>query len=224
MAVALNSLTQGNNTTDAPSFTTSSYTPSANALVIVAIQVVSATSPTPMPTISGNGISWTMPDSSTASRSTGWYWGQSASPSAGTLLMDGGATTYQGIAWSIFELTGVPTSSAIAQFTKATGTTNTSSATLASAPAADSATIYVHGHNANELVTPRSGWTEIDDTGHASPLSEIETQYKLAGGEQTGSATFTTAVAWRGFILEVLAGGGAPPESLFTYSYDVKVG
>ena len=57
MTIASSNLTVGGSGTDATSFTTASVTPSANALVLCAVEnSVSGTPATP--TLSGNGLTW----------------------------------------------------------------------------------------------------------------------------------------------------------------------
>ena len=227
MAIARNSLTSGSSDTDATSYATASITPTASRLLIACYHSVNLTEgidPT-QPTLTGNGLTWTVVDSwvyrqfgdryrlSVAAANTG------GSPSTGTITFDHGAQTEEGASWSVFELNGTDVSNGVSQcfpqFVHSTLNAGGTSISLTLASAADSGNrpFLCMGGGMNEDITPRTNWTEIHQAGATSPNVLIETQERLDTFETTASATWTTAILYGGIAFEVkiagAAGGGA---------------
>lgn len=104
-------LTGGTTTsTVATSITTSSTTPTANALVILTIGVTDDAFT--IPTVTGNGMTWVVMATSTATASYRFYSFRSlsASPSAGAIQADWGANNQSRVIWMLDEFIGVDTS------------------------------------------------------------------------------------------------------------------
>ena len=103
-------LTEGASTSTTATITTSSTTPTANALVVVTLGTTDETFT--IPTLTGNGMTWVVLATSTAGATYRFtsFRSLSASPSAGTLLVDYGANPQSRIIWMIDEFIGVDTS------------------------------------------------------------------------------------------------------------------
>lgn len=103
-------LTTNGSATDATSYTTASISPSANKLILATVYCANAGSP-PAPTLSGNSLTWvehgTIMDAGTDVRVT--VFRAMGSPTAGTVLIDFGATTILQCLWTFSEFDGVST-------------------------------------------------------------------------------------------------------------------
>ncbi len=83
--------------------------------------------------------------------------------------------------------------------------------TLAAAAHVNNRPISAFIHAANEVKTPQTSWTELDDGGYTSPNRSMETQYRSDAFDTTAGASWTTARASAGMaaeIAEAASGGG----------------
>jgi hypothetical protein len=121
--------------------------------------------------------------------------------------MDGGVTAI-GCAWHIIQVQGQDTSGTIVQSNLgATAQTGTSSTvTQSAASAAANRFFSYHIHRAQEVTTPRTNWTELDDRNGTAPNMGFEVQWRDDGtNETTATASWTSSVRWQCLALEVKA-------------------
>lgn len=183
-SVTATHLTSSGNDTDASSYTTASITPSANKLILVAVENTKDTTPD-IPTLSGNGLTWVQVNTTngqvvriTLFRSMG------ASPSAGTITIDFAGVTQTGAMWSIAEFDGVDTtgtngSGAIVQ--SVTGGVNPDtygwSITLGAFGNANNAA-YGAFTSTNATMTAGTGFTLLGNASNAAPQSKLATEWQ----------------------------------------------
>lgn len=211
------SLDSGADGVDRNSYPSNSYTPTANRVVIATSHTTKATSPGDVPTISGNGLTWTQVGTSLSFGTTGTplsrltvFWGIGASPTAGVTTWAFGGITQTGITWSIFEVPSCDTTTPVVagSFQSNSGDAGTTaSVTLNTLASSANALITVIGlSGGSPAVTPRASWTEIHDILGSNPAKRIETQFELATSDN-GSGTWTGAMDWGmiGFELQETA-------------------
>lgn len=111
MAIAYTSLATASSTTDATSYATAAFTPTANRIVCAGVSVCRVGAAADAPSISGGGgiTNWTEIGSNNHANASGgayaraWY-GWTASPSSAATTFSV-ANTHTGAAWWIFEVT-----------------------------------------------------------------------------------------------------------------------
>lgn len=183
-------------------FTTSSFTPTANSLLVVVAQSQPDT-PTPGGSyeadtvVSGGGLEWTKRSGVQVPTGGSGAWAQScqiwtaevgASPSSMTITVTspGGAATHK-IGVTCHEFTDYDTEEPIGGVASGYGSTSLASITLSSAPAASSfvlGSLYIGG--VPGAITPGSGCTEITD--------DINEWFRFQTQHRTGSTS--TTVEW----------------------------
>lgn len=212
MSVTRASLTSGNSTGNASSYTTASVTPSANKLQILSVgNTRSAGSPT-TPTVTGNGLTWvqiaTISDGT--NRRITVFRAMGASPSAGAITIDFGGTSQNNCSWSLNELTGMDTSGtngsgAIVQSATNTGSATTSlSITLSAFGSATNAGIAAFIVDNNLAITPDTGWTEMHEVqcSDGSDSHTNETQF-IASSDTTAACSWTGNQKVAGIAIEI---------------------
>lgn len=235
MALTLTSQAGASNNTDLTQYTTASFTPSANALLIAIVQTVKTATPTQHPTLSSSHsltTGWTSlleHDWKTSGNTftlSLWAAVTGASPGASAVTIDYAGVTVIGGDWSIFDVTGGPTTSlgpgagaAIVQLVNTVpNLANATSVSLTLAAAADTGNRPVSGwgHNINEGQTPRAGWTELHDLIAAGPSRDVETQWNATSFDTTASSSWATSSQTGGFAFElnsvIPAAPSAPPQ------------
>lgn len=215
------SLTSDSSTTDAASYDTASITPSANALVLVAVISSKANPPSAAPTLSGNGLTFveittvTWSSIATPTRRVTLFRAMGASPSAGAITIDFGGTTQTNCLWSVVQYTTADTtgtngSGAIVQSaTNAANSANGLTVTLAAF--GDTVNNWAYGcfsKNDIETIDPGAGFTEFHEAAVLSPANQLQAEWKL--GEDTSvDVTHTgTARNYGGIAVEVKAAAG----------------
>jgi len=156
-----------------------------------------------LPTLSGCGLTWVQVatvtwDTSAIKRVT-IFRALGASPRAGALTADFGGVAQTGCHICVVEFGSVDTSGtngsgAVVQSGTNSGTASTSvTVTLAALTGSDNA---VWMAAANRTVpfggTPEAGWTENQDTSHASPNHGFSDIYRLATTDNTPSTTIAS--------------------------------
>src|SRR3990172_2980311 len=129
--------------------------------------------------------------------------------SAGTFTATGDGTTQTGWIVIVDEFDGIDTtgtdgSGAIVQSDANSGSSTTSTGTLAAfGDAVNNAAYMATGMaGVNEPVTEEAGYTELADLGHGTPNRHAETEYKV--GEDTApTCTWTNSTPWREVAVEV---------------------
>ncbi|MGZ6865283.1 MAG: beta strand repeat-containing protein [Blastococcus sp.] len=200
MAVTPTHLTTGGTTTDATSFTTASITPSANALVLLAVINTLGSGTAPTPTVSGNGLTWVQVQSSgTSSRQLNVWRGMGASPTAGAITISTGATSTSSCLWSVIQYDGVDTSGtngsgAIAQsFTATPAAATSTSQPFTTTPTAGNAVFGAVGLAVNNVATAGSGWTLGGATGVSSTAVGLLSEY-----DATDPLPTAVSASWTG--------------------------
>ena len=203
------------------SYTTGSFTPSANSLLVVACYAnTAATGNNVVGTLTitdSAGLSWTSGVSVGDSTTTGvtsygmriWTAPVGGSPASMTVTLDCGAIDVFCYSVSIFDLTGydtgAPTGATASGFQAPAAAANAWTITLSGAPATTSIVVAAVGVDLNSgsgmAVTVGTGWTEIHDVTSSVPNENLQTQYR-------GSST-STSVTWDD------TDAGAGPETTF---------
>lgn len=204
--------------TDATTYSTGSYTPTASRLMVAAVENSKVGTPE-TPTLTGNGLTWTQvatEQTATNTRLTVFVALSGASPSAGAVTSaHGGATQISGsidvVEVDGADLSGTALAAVVQSKTGGSASTATSgSVAMDNAPVAANRCFSAWVHAAQEASTPRASWTEIADLSHGTPGRGVETQWRSDAAEQTGSASWTTAATWGGVVMEIAAVAGQP--------------
>lgn len=212
-AITNASLTSGSDIVDASSFTTASITPTANRLIIVVVANRDATTPTPVPTISGNNLTYVeiANVAFVTRRRITMFRAMGASPTTGVITIDMGGDTQENCRWSVYEFDGVDTtgtngSGAVVQ--SATNSANAASltVTLAAFGSTDNGATAGFGKGNTQDTVNETGWTEIHDV--TSEGASIETQWRV-DNDTTASASWTTASGTGGIAIEIKAAAAA---------------
>lgn len=209
-----------NDNADATSYASASWAPPVLGLIYVFVSNrVTAGVPT-IPTISGNSLTWvqigTNVPTATQRRIT-LFAALAAGATTGVTTVDFGGVTQLCCEASFAQVTGADVSGGVlAAFVQVVGPSSGAAATggsitLSAAGASRNRPISAFQHNQNELATPRTNWTEVDDFLHTLPINGFETQWRSDAFETTASATWTTSVAWNGLAAEIKAAADAGP-------------
>ena len=212
----------GSSTTTATSYATASWTPTAARLYIAHIVSTIGSGTPPVPTLSGNGLTWTAVANSVETlRNVFVFRAVAVSPTTGAMTIT--VASPNSCQWIVDEFTDADTggtngSAAIVQSIVAVGAAaNSVTATLGAAITAGNSTTASVTPGVAEAVTPRTNWTELADDTEATPATALESQWRQAG-EQTASASWTTATGSRMIALELKAAATLIRPNLYTNS------
>ena len=217
--VAMTLLAGSSSSTDATTYTTASISPSSRKLILAVIMTTKATLPD-VPTLAGCGLTWVQVATALFNNiatplnritvframSTG------ATPTPGTLVFSFGGATQTGGNWSVSEfdhvdLTGTNGSGAVVQSVTNNANAATSlTVTLAAFGNAANATFGVHGIDANNTFNVEAGYTEISDAGTATPVSDMQVEWKNSNDTSVTADNGAASVDWGGIALEIKAG------------------
>ena len=211
-SLAFTHLVMTGSTSNVASYASGSFTPTSNALVLVTVANTKA-SAADTPTLTGNGLTYvqiasTTWDASTAKRIT-IFRGMGASPTAGAVTADFAGASQTGCNICAVQFTGADTggtngSAAIVQSAtnSANGTTSVN-VTLAALTGSTNG-VYMAGGNRSVPFggTPDSGWTENQDTSHASPNHGFSDIYSTATTDNTPS-TVIASDNWGAVAVEI---------------------
>lgn len=217
MTITAFNLTSGADAADATSYTTASITPTANRLVL-AFTMVNDTGANPsQPTLSGNGLTWIFAadrvwDSSR--RRITVFRAMTASPSAGIVTIDCGATTHEGCGWSINEFAGIDTggthgSAAVIQSLSNfdDGVPETLEVTLGAFGDAANATFGAFAIDGiSHSVVQGAGFTELSDDELTGGVGTIYTEWRN-DNDISVDISWTTGDDCAGMAVEI---GAAP--------------
>lgn len=217
-ATTLNSLTfahktHGSGATTGGAFATGSWTPTDGRLYLAAVANIELTaSAAAIPTLAGNGITWDLvgnvdsdPVLSGEVMRLCLFRGLASGSSAGTATVSG-ANDY--VLISVEEVTnplatGTNGDTALAQVATGEATGTALAVTLAPfRDATSDAGFSCFLHMKNEVSTPDSGWTELEDLGDAGADVELETQYRV-GEDLSAAASWATSTRGIGIAAEV---------------------
>lgn len=190
-----------NNTTNATSFANTSWTPPTSGLIVLYVGAKKTTGGGPTtPTVSGNGVTWVQigaTENCTGNHGLSLFGADASGSSAGITTIDFGGVEQHHCSASFFSVTGVDLSGGVAaafvqnprnQLNNVTSIT----VTLAAAGDADNRPISSVYHDENEVTTPRTNWTELDDLPNSSRLHGMDTQQRDDTFETTASGSWTT--------------------------------
>jgi len=213
MALAFSNLVASGSGTNAASYNTASISPTAGAVLLVAIETDQASgSANVKPSISGLGATWTeiadvdFDQTGTTYRAT-FFYGVGAT-GTGALTISYGGTVQGGCSWSVDQVTGADTTSPIVQHTESSipGSAATSlSLTLASAIGAGNGAWMGAVWQAQETGSAEAGWTDLGNGNHAGPSGTVHTIGNAGNTDNSGTITWTTSVNNGGMIAEIRA-------------------
>jgi hypothetical protein len=203
---------------DATSYSNSSWTPPTDGLILLFVSTQTATSGAQVaPTVSGNNLTWVQiatrqfddPGGTDLRRIT-LFAADASGSTTGQTTIDFGSNTQLNCLASFFQATGVDLSGGVAaafvQSPTNEGTDGTeSSVTLSAAADSRNRPIYGSAQTTSQNQTPRSGWTEADDLTISSPTDGLETQWREDAFETTASATFSEVEDWGCIAAELKA-------------------
>jgi hypothetical protein len=211
VAITHANLTRGQSDTDATSYTTASVTPGANRLVLLSVASEVSSGDGAEPTISGNGLTWTLVRSTreigTSVMQVHVFRAMGGSPSSGSITISFGSQTQMHCAWSVDEFDGVRTTGggadAVAQSVLASGSGANMSATLASFAASSHRPYATWRHASSTEHDPESGYTEITDQVIGTGARRHYVEWHASAAEETPSTTGTVSSSWRGVAVEL---------------------
>lgn len=215
MAIVLTAVQSLTSDTDATSYTSTSFTPTAYRLLVAFIFTRGLQAdPTSVKSGTSGDLTWDKKAAinlGATDRLMVYTALSGVVPTAGGLVATyAGTQTGQQI--SIFSLAGADMSggalAAIVQAPTNSGTATSGSVTLATVTRELNLPMSAFGHSANEAAAPRTNWTEVHDVVGATPAGNLETQWRSDIFETTASATWTSNVAWVGVAIEVAAATG----------------
>jgi hypothetical protein len=213
------SLASNSNTTDGTVFTTASFTPTANSLLVACFASIRGSSgdPSVVTVTDSAGLTWTQISefqyvtTGTSKSRVAIYATRSPSSPASMTITGTYPVTISGCSEQIFEVLGTDVANGVSQTfvqhvnTTVNSTGTSASITLASAGNANNRPFLFVAHFSAEGITPRTNWTEIGDTNAGSPPQSAEAQWRTDTFETTASATWTTSVSYGGTAFEIKA-------------------
>ncbi len=215
---------------DQQDYTTGSFTPTADRLLIAVISTRDDSAEPPKPTASGGSLTWTLiTDGSVEgdrvyntvgtprSRLTAFWADSGASPSSMTVTFDYPSGTQDSAAWSVYEIDGTDRdATAFVQVVLGSGDAATSGAiTLAAFADTDNRPFGFTAHDKNETKTVSTSFTAITNNSVATQNVSLLTEWRDAV-DTTLNPTWTTSGDWGGFAIEIALAGAAPAEPEFT--------
>ena len=202
-------------TTDATITTTGLFTPASNDLLVVFIGASNTVLATPTVTTSG-GLTFTKITSATfgSSTHTGYLYiaDSLATAVAQTLTFNCTGDGHQGVIIEISAISGMTKTGAAAAAQSAKvdnqAASGTPAVTFGATTSTNNPTIgYVYNNSNPSGMTPPSGWTERDDSGHATPNKGVEYATRDSGFAGTtitwGS---TSATVFCAVVVELYTG------------------
>ncbi len=194
-------------------YTTGSYTPTANKVLLAHIFASSSGTFTVNPTLTGNGLTWQFPTS--AQYIAGRYHGiavalTGASPSAGGLQVDFGSLPMTGLIVIVEEWDGVESSSwpLVSAVVDNGGSATSATVTLPSAPTTDKLVVASWGLANVSTGTEGSGFTLGTIDSHNSPTRGLLTEYRTGTTDPNATVSMSSS-SWSGiaYSLRPPAGG-----------------
>jgi hypothetical protein len=197
---------------DASSYPTASWTPPTSGVIALCVMNRIA-NPGNVPTVSGNGITWTQVatlsvDPGAAHRIT-WFLADATGATTGVTTIDFAGETQISCDSMFLHITanldisgGLAAAVVQAPNTNGTGTSGT--VTFAAAGHADNRAVIGWFHQANEATNPDAAWTGGDDFAGSGPTRGAETQWK-SDGVANNTSTWVTSSAYIGLGLELKA-------------------
>lgn len=180
--ITLTAVTENVSTTDGTSVSSASFTPDANVLYLVAVASSFSAAPA-TPTCSGAGITWTAVSGGTStisSRRLTWFYGWSATPSAGALTFDFGAETELSFAWAVIKAAGAALEAPVqVKAVAATAALTTSVVFNSALENAKNVALLGVVLNNNTTVTQDSDFAELTDRGTTANVMTLQTEWAV---------------------------------------------
>lgn len=221
---------------DAASYNTAEYTPTASVMAYAVVASAIAANPPTTPTATHAGdLTWTQVSTAfqQSAGGTDYYRitvfraATDASPAAGLVTFDFGGNNQLGAQWSIDECTeldrgGTNGGNSIVQTVASVNDTTcldsqTCTITLAAFSGASNATIGWFFNNVNNDVTVGTDFTELSDNGGTNMVRRLFVEYKAANDTSVDATRATAGIDWAAVASELKAapaGSGSPPSSL----------
>lgn len=206
-----------NSSTDLTVYVNTLWTPPTSGLISVFVTSARTGGPD-VPTVSGNGLTWTQIGTMLTfgtSRGLTLFGADASGSSAGVTSVDFGINVQTGCIASFSHETDVDLSggveAAFVQMVNNSGNAAFGTVTLAAASHVDNRPISCFVHFANEASTPQTNWTELDDLAGTTPTRNLETQYRSDTFDTAARASWATSGQWGGIAAELkaaAAGGG----------------
>lgn len=200
-----------NNNADQTSYANSSWTPPTDGIIVCDVFGARTGGPD-TPTMSGNGLTWVQigsPVTFGTSRRITRFAAIASGATTGATTIDFGGQTQTHCSASFYHVTGVDVSGGIAaafvQTVTNSGSATSGTVTLAAASHADNRPIACFAHVINEVTTPQTNWTELDDLAGGSPVRGMDTQYRDDAFDTAAGASWATSAAWGGIASEIKA-------------------
>lgn len=195
--------------TGASSYNSSSISPSADRLVLLAVTSSAASSP-PVPAVSGCSLTWTQVLTQTfgTNKRLTVFRAMGSSPTSGALTINFSPVTQTGVSIIVIEFPGVTLGgnggNAIIQSAQNSGSGTSASATLAAVAHPNDGVVAFWSAEAGTLGTafaPDGSLVELSDGGYDTPTTRTGAAW-LPGEDTSPSATITSS-AWAVIALEV---------------------
>ena len=211
--IAFSAVLNSWSTSNLTSYTSSSFTPTSNALVLVGIGNSQGSATAATPTVAGNGLTYvqvnTVTFDSGLKRET-IFRAMGASPTAGAITVDFGGTSQTGCHIVVVQFTGTNTSGtngsgAVVQSATASGAGTSISVTLSALTGSNDAVWMIAGNRGASGFggTPEAGWTENTDATGGSPNYGHTDIYRLATTDNTPSTTIGASDNYGAVALEI---------------------
>lgn len=207
--------TEGTSSADATSYTTASFTPPSNRLLICGVWTGHTTPPAPTPVVTGCGLTWTQRgqvflQTSTVAITVFTAWG---SPTTGALTIDTSASgTSLNAHWRVLSLEGADLAAPLqVGSAQSGGATNTLTGTLPSGLASGSATVMLESVNSSSqtISSYSNGYTGLGTwTQQSSPSSSAGVAYHLT--PTTSYGFVSSGTSYKAALVLELAEAAAP--------------
>lgn len=219
MAIAPTTLTSGGSGSDTTVYTTASFTPTADNLVLVALGSVEKTGTGDTVTLSGNGLTYVQIRNEEVDVGVGFHCvlfrAMGSAPTAGAVTITWN-NTQRRCAWSVVEFEDVDTggsdgANAIVQDAGNSSASARLDLTITLAAFGDATNNAAYGAftMSNQAVTPGTGFTELHEQQAGGENQKLQTEWRL--GEDTSvDASWASASACVGVAVEIKAPGAGP--------------
>jgi len=198
-------------TSNVATYRTASWTPPTSGVIVLVVGTAGPSNGTAeVPSVSGNGLTWTRiagTDIGFARYRVDVFVASAQGGTAGATTI-GYAAAQTGCTASFFHADGVDQANPVVAWATARGTGTSGSVALASAPGAANRCVsgWFVGANADHgPISPRASWTEADELLQSGPAHRLETQWRADAAEQTASASWAQSGRWGGVIVELRA-------------------
>jgi hypothetical protein len=183
------------------SYTTSSWTPAANRLYLVAITTRTGITADPnIPTVSGNSLTWLQQgsvlydDSSSSRRRVTLFSSMGAAPTTDVLTIDEASQLQTDVGWLFDEVTGMDTSGANGSGAIVQAVTNkdvvgntTLAVTLSAFSSPNNVAYGAFGYTtAGGAITPGSGFSQLGDAVLGGSSTRVTTEWQAANATSVG--------------------------------------